>query len=174
MSVVGVDVGDEQAYTAWAAGCQQRLLRSALLLTGDLARAEDLVQEALVKVAVRWTRLRDGNPTAYARTVIHHDHVSWWRRHRRESPAPTRDRHDERPAHDTETERRMVVLTALARLTRAQRAVLVLRHFDDLSERETAEILGVSVGTVKSQNAAALARLRTGAPELLDLIGRIS
>jgi hypothetical protein len=58
VSVVGVDVGDEQAYTAWAAGCQQRLLRSALLLTGDL------VQEALVKVAVRWTRLRDGNPTA--------------------------------------------------------------------------------------------------------------
>ncbi len=57
------------------------------------------------------------------------------------------------------------------RLTPAQRSVLVLRHFDDLSERDTAEVLGVSVGTVKSQNAAALARLRTGAPELLDLIG---
>jgi RNA polymerase sigma factor (sigma-70 family) len=65
----------------------------------------------------------------------------------------------------------LVVRRALMRLTPAQRAVLVLRHFDDLSERETAEALGVSVGTVKSQNAAALARLRTGAPELLDLTG---
>ncbi len=65
----------------------------------------------------------------------------------------------------------LVVRRALMRLTPAQRAVLVLRHFDDLSERETAEVLRVSVGTVKSQNAAALARLRTGAPELLDLIG---
>ena len=67
-----------------------------------------------------------------------------------------------------------VVRRALARLTPSQRAVVVLRHFDDLTERETASILGVSVGTVKSQNAAALARLRERAPELLDLIGRTS
>ena len=66
----------------------------------------------------------------------------------------------------------LVVRRALARLTPRQRAVLVLRHFDDLTERETADILGVNVGTVKSTNAAALARLRDGAPELLDLIGR--
>ena len=59
-----------------------------------------------------------------------------------------------------------------ARLTPGQRAVLVLRHFEDLTERETAEVLGVSVGTVKSQNAAGLARLRTGAPSSLSLIGR--
>ena len=65
----------------------------------------------------------------------------------------------------------LIVRRALSRLTAAQRAVVVLRHFDDLSERETADTLGVSIGTVKSQNAAALARLRTGAPELLDLIG---
>ena len=66
----------------------------------------------------------------------------------------------------------LVVRRALARLTPRQRAVLVLRHFDDLTERETADILGVNVGTVKSTNASALARLRDGAPELLDLIGR--
>jgi RNA polymerase sigma factor (sigma-70 family) len=65
----------------------------------------------------------------------------------------------------------MVVQRSLARLTARQRAVLVLRHFDDLTERETAEILGITLGTVKSTNAAALARLREGAPELLDLIG---
>jgi len=65
----------------------------------------------------------------------------------------------------------LVVQRSLARLTPRQRAVLVLRHFDDLSERETAEALGIAVGTVKSTNADALARLREGAPELLDLIG---
>ena len=66
---------------------------------------------------------------------------------------------------------RLVVQRALARLTERQRRVVVLRHFDDLTERETADLLGVTVGTVKSQNAAALARLREGAPELWDLIG---
>lgn len=66
----------------------------------------------------------------------------------------------------------LVVRRALQRLTPAQRAVVVLRHFDDLSVEETAAILRVSSGTVKSQNAAALARLREGAPELLDLMGR--
>jgi RNA polymerase sigma factor (sigma-70 family) len=81
------------------------------------------------------------------------------------------DRLHEDPTSD-EPEIALVVRRALARLTPAQRAVLVLRHFDDLTERETADVLGVSIGTVKSQNAAALARLRTGAPELLSLIGR--
>ncbi len=82
-----------------------------------------------------------------------------------------RDREAAAPEGDG-AETRLVVLQALARLTPAQRRVVVLRHFDDLTERETAAVLGVSIGTVKSQNAAALARLRTGAPELLDLIGR--
>lgn len=159
---------DEESYVAWVQGTQQRLLRSAFLICGDLTRAEDLVQEALVKVALRWERLRDANPTAYARTIIVRDHISWWRRNRREVVALV----DIDQSHDRDIEPRLVVARALARLTRSQRAVLVLRHLDDLSERETAEILGVSVGTVKSQNAAALARLREGAPELLALIGR--
>ena len=159
---------DEQEFTAWAAGCQHQLLRSAWLVTGDLHRAEDLVQDALVRVALRWARLRDGNPTAYARTVVMNENVSWWRRRRREVLT---DSTPEQPGGPVETETQLVVQRALARLTERQRRVLVLRHFDDLSERETAEVLGVSIGTVKSQNAAALARLRDGAPELLDLIG---
>lgn len=159
---------DEQEFTAWAAGCERQLLRSAYLLTGDLHRAEDLVQEALTRVALRWARLRDGNPTAYARTIVVRDNISWWRRRREISVAEPDDAAS--PSVDPDTS--MVVRRALARLTPRQRVVLVLRHFDDLTERETAEILGVSVGTVKSQNAAALARLRSGAPELLDLIGR--
>ena len=158
---------DEQEFTAWAVGAERRLLRSAYLLTGDLHAAEDLVQEALVKVALRWERLRDGNPTAYARTIVVRDHVSRWRR-RRDVPiaAPT-----DLAAVSSDPDTAMVVRRALARLTPKQRAVVVLRHFDDLGVDEVAAILCVSAGTVKSQNAAALARLREGAPELLDLIG---
>lgn len=159
---------DEQEFTAWAAGCERQLLRSAYLLTGDLHRAQDLVQEALTRVALRWSRLRDGNPTAYARTIIVRDNISWWRRRREVAVAEPHDAAS--PSIDPDAA--LVVRRALARLTTRQRAVLVLRHFDDLTERETADVLGVTVGTVKSQNSAALARLRDGAPELLDLIGR--
>jgi len=159
---------DEGEFTEWAAGCQRQLVRSAYLLTGDLQHAEDLVQEALVKVALRWSRLRAGNPTGYARKIIVRDNISRWRRRRGEVLVEARAG----VATSSDPDTAMVVRRALGRLTQRQRAVVVLRHFDDLSERETAELLGVSVGTVKSQNAAALARLRAGAPELLDLIGR--
>jgi RNA polymerase sigma-70 factor (sigma-E family) len=160
---------DEHEFTEWVAGCQRQLLRSAYLITGDLQRAEDLVQEALVKVAMRWSRLRDGSPAAYARTIIVRDNISWWRRRNRELSAAGSS---EGSASSSDPDLALVVRRALERLTDRQRAVLVLRHFDDLSERDTAAALGISVGAVKSQNAAALARLRDGAPELLDLIGR--
>ncbi|MDN4173280.1 SigE family RNA polymerase sigma factor [Nocardioides sp. SOB77] len=173
-----MDEAELLGFTEWMVGCERALLRSAYLLTGDLHRAQDLVQEALVKVALRWPRLRDGDPLAYARRVVARDHVSWWRRRRRETGMAevpevpgTPGAHGRGTAASSDPETALVVQRALARLTPAQRAVLVLRHFDDLTERQTAEVLGVSTGTVKSQNAAALARLRTGAPELLDLIG---
>jgi len=159
---------DEAGFTEWAAGAQRRLLRSAYLLTGDLHAAEDLVQEALVKVALRWDRLRHGQPTAYARTIVVRDHISRWRRRRDVVTAAPVDV----AAVSSDPETALVVRRALGRLTPKQRAVVVLRHFDDLGVHEVAAELGVSVGTVKSQNAAALARLRDGAPELLDLIGR--
>lgn len=145
-------------FVAWVAGAQGPLLRSAFLVTRSEPLAEDLVQEALIKVAQRWARLRSGNPTAYARTIIHRDHVSWWRRRREVPGATPPDR--AAPGPGGEVEQRLVVGDALAALTRAQRAVLVLRYFDDLTERETAEVLGVSIGTVKSQASAALKRLR--------------
>ncbi|MDQ3094522.1 MAG: SigE family RNA polymerase sigma factor [Actinomycetota bacterium] len=155
---------------AWIESRQHRLLRAAYLLTGDLHRAEDLLQEALVKLAGRWDRVRDGNPDAYVRTIIYRDNVSWWRS-RREFPVPlTRDlpgRHDA-----DATERTIMVRSALASLTSKQRAVLVLRYFEDLSEREAAQILGVSVGTVKSQTAVALTRLRQRAPDLAEFLGK--
>jgi RNA polymerase sigma-70 factor (sigma-E family) len=161
----------EAEFTEWAAGVQRQLVRSAYLLTGDPDLAQDLVQEALLKVALRWARLRTGNPTAYARTVIVRDNVSWWRR-RREYPTGWGAGRSEAAEVSSDPDAVLVVRRALGRLTPAQRAVVVLRHFDDLTERETAEVLSVSIGTVKSQNAAALARLRERAPELLDLMGR--
>ncbi len=159
---------DDAEFTAWAAGQQRRLLRLAYLLTGDLHRAQDLVQEALVKVAMRWPRLRDGSPTAYARRIVVHDNISWWRRRHEVLVEPE----VEAAQVSTDPDCALVVRRALARLTPRQRSVVVLRHFEDLGEAETAELLGISVGNVKSTNAAALARLRDGAPELLDLIGR--
>jgi RNA polymerase sigma-70 factor (sigma-E family) len=145
-------------FVAWVNGARGPLLRSAFLVTGSEALADDLVQEAMIKVAARWSRLRAGNPTAYARTIIHRDHASWWRR-RRETPiaeSPERS-----AAYDDDlVERRLLVHEALDRLTRRQRAVVVLRYFDDLTERQTAEALGVTIGTIKSQTAAALQRLR--------------
>lgn len=160
------------SFTAWAAARERSLLRTAYLLTGDLHRAEDLVQDAFIKVALRWPRLSDGNPEAYARTIIVRSNVSWWRRTRRErvvDAVPETSEHDE-----DGLDRQLVLRRALDRLTRKQRAVIVLRFYEDLTEHQTAAALGVSVGTVKSQTAAALDRLRTAAPELAQFIGGIS
>lgn len=154
-------------FVAWVAGHRTRLLRSAYLLTGDRAHAEDLVQEAVIKVAERWGRLRSGSPTAYARTVIVHDHASWWRRRRETLSAdPVRDG----ALPETDLAARSVIVSALEGLPRRQRAVVVLRYFDDLTERETADTLGVTVGTVKSQAHHAMRHLRSHA-ELRDLVG---
>lgn len=160
---------DQQSFTRWARERQLALLRTAVLLTGDHHRAEDLVQDALTKVAARWRRLRDGNPDAYARQVIVRDNISWWRKHRLELVADAPDRADPRDSFDV-SDRRAALGRALMTLTPRQRAVIVLRYYDDLSERETAGVLGVSLGTVKSQTHLSLRRLREAAPELADLL----
>jgi RNA polymerase sigma factor (sigma-70 family) len=129
-----------------------------------------LVQEALAKVALRWDRLADENPTAYARTIMVRDNISQWRRRRPRKVATATP--SDLATVSSEPETAMVVRQALARLTPKQRAVVVLRHFEDLSVEEVATALQVGAGTVKSQNAAALARLREGAPEPLELMGR--
>ena len=160
---------EQESFTRWARERQLALLRTAVLLTGDHHRAEDLVQEALTKVAVRWRRLRDGNPEAYARQVIVRDNISWWRKHRRELVSDVPDRTDTRDGFGV-ADRRRLLDDALAALTPRQRAVVVLRYYDDLSERDAAEALGVGVGTVKSQTHLPLRRLREAAPELAELL----
>lgn len=160
----------EQGFAVWAGARRRALLRTGFLLSGDQGRAEDLVQDALVKVRRRWRQLADGNPEAYARQVMARQSVSWWRQRRREvvtTLVPDRRVED----RSDEVDRRVVVGQALARLAPRQRAVIVLRFYHDLTEVETAAALGVSVGTVKRQTHAALARLRASAPELSEYTG---
>ncbi|MGH3502085.1 MAG: SigE family RNA polymerase sigma factor [Nocardioidaceae bacterium] len=157
------------AFSGWVEAGRDRWLRAAYLLTGDLARAEDLLQEGLVAVAKRWPQLADGHPEAYLRRCVYHRHVSWWRSRREVVVDHIRD-----VGYETTTtsEERLMLTDALAQLTPKQRGVLVLRFFEDLTETSTAEVLGVSVGTVKSQTAAALRRLRVQSPQLAELLGR--
>ncbi len=158
-----MDGSGRTSFEEWAVARQQRLVRGAYLLTGDYQRAEDLVQEALVRAAMRWDRLRDGDPDAWVRTVIYRGNVSWWRRHRREVPVA------EVPGtawYDDPGLTASMVRDALARLTKGQRAVVLLRYFEDLSVDQTAAALGVSAGTVKKQTSVAIQRLRELAPEL--------
>ena len=138
------------------------LLRMARLLTaGDDAAAEDLVQTTLTRLYVHWPRVRRaGNPVGYARTSLTHAFVDEQRRAytRRETPT---DAIRETPTHEEDPDLAHTVLAALATLAPRQRAVVVLRHFLDLDIAETARVLGCTTGTVKSQNAKALDRLRS-------------
>lgn len=161
-----LDERGRASFEAWALARQQQLVRSAYLVTGDFQRAEDLVQEALIRAAQRWEVLAGGRPDAWVRTVIFRQHVSWWRRTRRESVS------DDPPdaGYQASGEAAVMVRDALGLLTRKQRAVLVLRFIEDLSVTETAAVLGVSGGTVKKQTSVALARLREVAPGLAELV----
>jgi RNA polymerase sigma-70 factor (sigma-E family) len=144
-------------FDEFVAARSTRLLRTAYLLTRDHALAEDLLQTALTKAWFAWSRI-DGDPEPYVRRILVNTFASWWRRKWNgehayadlpETPdraEPTEDRHD--------------LWTAMGRLPRRQRAVVVLRFVEDLSEAETARLLGVSAGTVKSQTSKALAKLR--------------
>ena len=156
------------SFAEFVAARQGALLRAAYLLTGDRGLAEDLVQEALTKLALRWDRVGSSHPEPFVRTVVYRDSISWRRRHRRErlEPPPERASPDAIGAIDL----RVPLLAALAQLTAGQRAVVVLRFYEDLTVAQAAQTLGVSVGTVKSQTHAALQRLRAAGPSLRDLL----
>lgn len=150
---------DRPDFSLFVAARSAGLLRTAFLLTGDWAAAEDLLQTALAKSWRSWSRMSD-RPDAYVRAILVNTYVSWMRRRwRAETPTVelpevlVRDR-------TSEIDERDLLWLALRRLPRRQRTVVVLRYFDDLSEAETAATLGISVGTVKSQGSKALATLR--------------
>ena len=161
-----MDQRQEVEFEQFVAGSGRRLLRTAVLLVGDLGHAEDLVQVALERTARHWARL-DGAPEAYARVVLTRLATDRWRRTSRRvsevfTEAPERGSQD--VATDVVT--RQALIAALATLTPRQRAVLILRYFDDLSEQQTAHALGVSTGTVKTTASRAVARLRKTIPAL--------
>ncbi|HEX4190369.1 MAG TPA: SigE family RNA polymerase sigma factor [Marmoricola sp.] len=149
-------------FDAFVAASSDRLLRTAYLLCGDRGHAEDLVQTALMRTARRWRTARE-LPEAYARRVLINLAKDRWRQlGRRPAELPldvAPDRSIEVPASTSALDREDL-LRAAANLPPGQRAVLVLRYFDDLSVEETAAALGVSPGTVKSQTSRALDNLR--------------
>ncbi len=152
----------DQDFREFVTSASPALSRSAYLLTGDHHLAEDLLQSALANAYRHWRRIREGNPIAYVRRAMHHEQISWWRR-RRLPELPVADL-PETPdvAVDSaqQTVERLAVAQALRELSPRQRAVLVLRFYEDLTEAETARVLGLTVGTVKRHGHDGLARLR--------------
>jgi RNA polymerase sigma-70 factor (sigma-E family) len=153
------EAGDFQDYVL---ARRRSLLRTAWLLTGDWQTAEDLVQTALMRCYPKWSRIEPGAADAYVRRTMVNLHASAWRRRWR-GEVPTRQLPEHAALTDeyAATDERQTLLVALATLTPRQRAAVVLRYFEDLSEADTASALECSVGTVKSQTSKALAALRS-------------
>ena len=160
---------DRADFDTFVAARSSALLRLAYLLTRDHALAEDLLQTALTKSWFAWSRI-DGEPEPYVRKVLVNTYASWWRRKWNGEVS-----HGELvelaggvgPDEYAGTDARTDLWEAMGRLPRRQRAVIVLRFVEDLSERETADLLGIAPGTVKSQTSKALAKLRID-PALAD------
>lgn len=160
---------ERDTFRQFVAQSSPALYRVAVALTGGHHAAEDLLQECLIRTYVRWATVR-GDPAAYVRRAMYHTQVSVWRRRRlvRELPADAAPEGTDRGDEVGATDERLALRQALLRLGPRQRAVLVARYFEDLSEQDTADLLGCSTGTVRSQTHRALARLRELAPELRE------
>jgi RNA polymerase sigma-70 factor (ECF subfamily) len=148
-------------FRLFVAARQASLLRVAYLLVGDWSHAEDVLQTALTKTYLAWRRLGEIEAVeAYARRIVVTTATSWWRR-RWHGERPTAVLPERRlPDAAQDVAERDALWTQVRSLAPGQRAVLVLRFYEDLTEVETAKVLGISVGTVKSQSARALACLR--------------
>ena len=159
-------------FESYAAARWSRLLRTAYLLTGDHHEAEDLVQATLAKVYLGWSRIRGlDEPDAYVHRALVNNNLSRFRKRRVVQLLTARlpERAREGPA--SQVEERSSLLTALAALPPRQRAVVVLRYWEDLSEQQVAEVLGCSPGNVKSQASRGLRKLREH-PALAGLAAR--
>jgi RNA polymerase sigma-70 factor (sigma-E family) len=147
----------EDSFETFVAARGPRLFATAVLLTQDRGLAEDLVQTSLLKAWRHWSRIE--SPDAYLRQTMVHTYTSWWRRRWNGELATAELPERAADSGADEADVRADLRAALARLPRRQRAVVVLRFYDDLSVAETAQLLGCSVGTVKSQTSKALAHL---------------
>jgi RNA polymerase sigma-70 factor (sigma-E family) len=157
---------DEDAFRDFVVGRSPSLLRTAYLLTGDWGHAEDLLQTALASLYRAWPRLDERERLdSYVRRIMVNTHTSWWRRAwKAERPTPALP---ETPAPDEHavSDDRDRLRRALLDLPPKQRAAVVLRHYEDLPEAEVARLMGCAVGTVKSQCARGLGKLRAALSE---------
>jgi RNA polymerase sigma-70 factor (ECF subfamily) len=164
-----MDAQAKQAYREFVTARSHALLRTAYLLTGDFGQAEDLVQTALTKTYLSWHRIRDtGAVEAYVRRTMMTTATSWWRRRwRGEQPAETIPERAAAGDLAAASADRDELWRLLQRLPARQRAVVVLRFYEDLSEAEVAAVLGMARGTVKAHSSRALAAMRAqlGPPE---------
>lgn len=158
----GADDPDHEAeFAAFMRECTPALARTAWLLSGDEHRAQDLVQLALMRTYLAWPRARQRDPLAYARRVLANARIDAWRKVRRELLTAPHDLPEGAVPSGTRLHAdRDQLVRALQALSTRQRQVVVLRHLVGLSEREVADDLGVSVGTVKSTASRGLAQLR--------------
>jgi RNA polymerase sigma-70 factor (sigma-E family) len=152
-----------ESFDVFVAGRYPALLRSAYLLTGNHHDAEDLVQGALLKAVPKWGRI-EGDPEPYVRRIMVNDNISRWRRRRGREVIVEQVPEAGESRSDADTS--LTLAAALAALAPRQRTVIVLRYYEDLTEVQTADLMGIAVGTVKSQARDALARLRVIAPDL--------
>lgn len=157
-------------FTAFVNERGAALLRVAYALAGNQHAAEDLLQNALAKAYARWPRIR-GEAEPYVKRILYHDQVSGWRRRARRAEVPVAEL-PEQAAAGPDSELRLLLLDALRALPPRQRAVLTLRYLEDLSVEQTAALLGCRAGTVASQTAKGLARLRQLVPGLDELTSR--
>lgn len=158
---------DEHRFRAFVQARTPALMRVAYLLAGTQHDAEDLLQTALTRTALRFSRIRHDDPEAYVRRILYREQVSRWRRRSRRPEAPTHPLPETAVIEPgTGVELRLAVRQALAQLTPRQRAVLVLRYFEDLPEADVARLLGCSLGTVRSQTHRAITKFRRLAPDL--------
>ncbi|HET6859800.1 MAG TPA: SigE family RNA polymerase sigma factor [Streptomyces sp.] len=157
--------GSDAGFEEFVAARGPRLLRVAWLLTGDAHLAEDLLQTALAKVWPKWHRIADEHPEAYVRRTLVTTHTSWWRRRWR-GEVPHGELPDLAAAQDAfaGVELEDSLAAAVRSLPARQRALVVLRFFEDLGVEETAAALGCTTGTVKSQSSKALRTLRAVLP----------
>lgn len=153
----------EAEFSAWMSARQPALLRTAYLLTSDHHTAEDLVQATLAKVYLTWEKVQRREAIdGYARRILVNESNSLWRRPWKRRETVSDEVPDWVPTYDSYDEGQHSVLWSLVQtLPRKQRAAVVLRYYEELTEAETAEVLGCSVGNVKSQTSRALATLRS-------------
>jgi RNA polymerase sigma-70 factor (sigma-E family) len=170
----GVTMGErltarDADFSSYMHAREASLLRTAYLLTGDRHTAEDLVQTAFAKLYLSWDKVRDrGSVDGYLRRILVNEHNSLWRRAWKKREHTTEVLPEASHLDEYDGGARGELWDLVQTLPRRARAVVVLRYYEEMTEAETAEVLGISVGTVKSQTSRALAALRERAPRSMN------